>query len=68
MAKVRLKLKPHKGLMKRIKITKHGKIKRHRAGTGHLLSHKSAKRRRRLRKAVIMKPMDAKRIKKMLGI
>ena len=62
------KMKTRKSIMKRIKITKTGKIKRHRAGTGHLLSHKSAKRRRRLRKAVIMKPMDAKRIKKMLGI
>jgi large subunit ribosomal protein L35 len=42
------KLKTHKGLAKRVKITASGKIKHKRAGMGHLMSGKSAKRRRRL--------------------
>jgi len=42
------KLKTHKGLAKRVKITASGKVKHKRAGMGHLMSGKSAKRRRRL--------------------
>lgn len=42
------KQKTHKGLAKRVKITASGKIKHKKAGTGHLMSGKSAKRKRRL--------------------
>lgn len=42
------KLKTHKGLSKRVKITASGKVKHKRAGMGHLMSGKNAKRRRRL--------------------
>ncbi len=42
------KQKTHKGLAKRVKVTARGKIKRRRAGTGHLMGSKNAKRRRRL--------------------
>lgn len=48
MAKFKQKTK--KAIAKRFKLTKTGKIKRHKAGSGHLLSHKSMKRKRRLRK------------------
>jgi large subunit ribosomal protein L35 len=44
------KQKTHKGLAKRVKITAHGKIKHRKAGKGHLMSVKSAKRLRGLRK------------------
>ena len=43
------KQKTHKGLAKRIKVTALGKIKHKCAGSGHLMSSKNAKRRRRLR-------------------
>ena len=43
------KQKTHKGLKKRVKITARGKLKRKRAGAGHLMSGKSGKQRRRLR-------------------
>jgi len=42
------KQKTHKGLSKRVKVTANGKIKRHRSGDGHLMSHKNAKHRRRV--------------------
>ncbi len=42
------KQKTHKGLAKRVKITARGKVKHKRAGTGHLMRTKNAKRRRRL--------------------
>ena len=42
------KLKPHKGLLKRVKITGRGKILRHQACKSHLMSSKTGARRRRL--------------------
>jgi len=42
------KQKTHKGLSKRVKVTATGKINRKRAGAGHLMSKKNAKRRRRI--------------------
>lgn len=44
------KLKTHKGLKKRIRVTKNGKIKRSRAGRRHLLSGKTGKTRRHNRR------------------
>lgn len=43
------KLKTHKGMRKRFKVTASGKIKYRSANRGHKLSHKSSKRKRRLR-------------------
>jgi len=44
------KMKTHKGILKRMRRTRRGKIMRRRANRGHLLSGKSSKRRRRLRR------------------
>ena len=44
------KQKTKKALAKRLKLTKSGKVKRWKAGRGHLMSHKSGKRCRQLRK------------------
>lgn len=62
------KPKTNKAVKKRVKVTKNGKVLLNRAGRGHLLSKKSAKRRRKLRKKKVAAPMDAIRIKKMLGL
>ena len=62
------KLKTNKSAAKRLRVTKNGKIKRFRAGKRHLLSSKSTKRKRRLRKAVMAKPMDCRRLKRLLGL
>lgn len=45
------KMKSHKGLKKRVKVTARGKVKHRRQFTGHLLSGKPGSRRQRLRKA-----------------
>ncbi len=60
------KMKTHKGVKKRVKITKNGKIKRGMAGAGHLMSSKSAKRRRKLRKGGLVCEVFAKRMKMVL--
>ena len=55
------KQKTHKGLAKRVKVTGRGKIKRKKAGSGHLMSGKSGSRRRGLRKATGMSKAMAKK-------
>ena len=44
------KLKTHKGMKKRFKISANGKVLHKRCGSSHLMSHKSGKQVRRLRK------------------
>lgn len=58
------KQKTHKGLSKRLKITARGKIKRRLAGAGHLMSSKTAKRRRRLRTPYVVTGAVAGKIKR----
>ncbi|MBN2181611.1 MAG: 50S ribosomal protein L35 [Sedimentisphaerales bacterium] len=57
------KQKTHKGLKKRIKITSSGKVKCSHSGTGHLMSSKNAKRRRRLSSKTIISSAKAKTVK-----
>jgi large subunit ribosomal protein L35 len=57
------KQKTHKGLSKRVKITGTGKVMRKRAGAGHLMSGKNAKRRRRVTGSAIMSGAQAKAVK-----
>jgi large subunit ribosomal protein L35 len=47
------KMKTHKGSKKRFRVTASGKLKRRQAGKKHLLSHKTGKRKRHLREAII---------------
>jgi len=61
------KQKTHKGLTKRVKVTAKGKVKHKRAGCGHLMSTKNAKRRRRLNNPSIMKSTMAKTVRIGLG-
>jgi large subunit ribosomal protein L35 len=61
------KQKTHKGLAKRVKVTARGKIKHRRAGAGHLMSGKNAKRRRRLGKPSVASTAKAKTMKIALG-
>jgi len=60
------KNKPHKGLLKRVRVTKSGKIKLQKAHGRHLRSHKSAKATRRFRLPTYASPADAKRLRGML--
>ena len=60
------KNKPHKGLLKRVRVTKTGKIKLQRAFGRHLRSHKSGKATRGYRLPTYAHPADAKRLRGML--
>ena len=61
------KMKSHKGARKRFKITGKGEVKRYRAFKSHILTKKSAKRKRRLRRsAMITVRGEAKRLKRLL--
>jgi large subunit ribosomal protein L35 len=60
------KNKSHKASLKRIRITKTGKVKHNRAFGKHLRSHKSGKRLRRLRTDKFMSNPEAKRLEKLL--
>lgn len=62
------KLKTHKGLKKRIKVGAKGKIKRQRAGKGHLLSGKSGRRKQHLRKKAGVSPAFSKIMKRALHL
>lgn len=60
------KMKTHRGVAKRFKVTGSGKIKRAQAGKSHLLSSKKRDRKRRLRHTVIMHAAEEKRISALL--
>jgi len=60
------KMKSHRGAAKRFKIKKSGVIKRNKAFKSHILNKKSSKRKRKLRKAGILVPSNAKVVRKML--
>jgi large subunit ribosomal protein L35 len=61
------KMKGHKGLRKRVKITAGGKVKYKRSGGGHLMSGKNAKRRRRIDSSAIIAGAFARSIKTRIG-
>ncbi|MGO9598229.1 MAG: 50S ribosomal protein L35 [Isosphaeraceae bacterium] len=44
------KLKTHKGMKKRFRVSANGKVSHKRCGSSHLMSHKNGKQVRRLRK------------------
>ena len=60
------KNKPHKGLLKRIRLTKTGLVRHRKAGCKHLKSHKRTVRLRRLRGNSWMSTAESKRLSKLL--
>ena len=60
------KMKTHRGAAKRFKKTGSGKIVRSKANKQHILTKKSPKRKRHLRKSVLVASVDEKRVKQML--
>ncbi|MBI3592547.1 MAG: 50S ribosomal protein L35 [Nitrospirae bacterium] len=60
------KLKTHMGAAKRFKVTGSGKIKRSKAYRGHLLTGKSSKRTRSLRKSALVPEVQYDNVKKLL--
>lgn len=61
------KLKNHKGIAKRIKLSATGKMLRRKAFRGHLLTGKQASTKRTYVKEFEIAPGDAKNVKTMLG-
>ena len=62
------KMKTHKGLLKRVKVSARGKVRYNKSNAGHLMSHKDGNRCRRMRKhSVLDNPKLASRIRRMLG-
>lgn len=65
------KHKPNKGLLKRVRISKKGKgkvVKFKNAGLGHLCSHKSGNRKRKLRKGATAHASDLERVMRLLKV
>lgn len=62
------KHKTNKAAKKRIRVTKSGKLKRGKPGRRHLLSVRTTKRKRHLRKPGLIAAVDAKKVKKLLGL
>lgn len=62
------KLKTRRAVAKRFKLTGNGKLKRSHAYAGHILTKKTTKRKRNLRKSDLVHKADVPRMKRMLGV
>lgn len=60
------KMKTRKGIAKRFKVTKRRKILRRKAGKGHLLTVKTKKRKRSLRRAALVSKSEREKILRLL--
>jgi len=49
-------------------VTASGKIKRAKAYTSHILTKKSSKRKRKLRRSTEVSEVDTRRVRRMLGM
>jgi large subunit ribosomal protein L35 len=61
------KMKTHKGTKKRFRLTATGKVKHRAAGTSHLATRMSQKRKRNLRGTQIVDKVEAAKIRIVLG-
>lgn len=62
------KMKSHRGVAKRFKVTSRGKVRRRRANANHILGKKTSTRKRRLTATdATVSDADRKRIRRMLG-
>jgi large subunit ribosomal protein L35 len=61
------KMKSNRAAAKRFKRTGTGKIRRRKAFASHLLTGKSAKRKRKLRHGTLVDATDRRRVERMLG-
>ena len=61
------KMKTHKGAKKRFSVTSKGKVRRLKAYKSHILTKKSSKRKRQLRRPTTVKTVgDTKRMRRLL--
>lgn len=64
----KVKKKTHKAVKARFKVTGTGKLIRNRPGRGHLLTKKSAKRKRNLQKQRLVDDGQTKMYAHMMGV
>lgn len=62
------KIRTSRSTRKRFKLTAKGRVKRSKAFLSHLLTGKSSKRKRRLRKKVLVSKAEERRIKRLLSV
>ncbi len=60
------KIKSFRGAKKRFKLTSKGKVRRKKAHASHILTKKTTKRKRNLRKPTYLSKADEKRIKRLI--
>jgi large subunit ribosomal protein L35 len=60
------KQKTHRGAAKRFSITAKGKVKRSKAFASHILTKKTTKRKRALRKSALVDSANYKEIKRLI--
>ena len=60
------KMKTHRGAAKRFKRTGSGRVKRSQQGMNHILTKKTSKRKRHLRKSKLISRVDQSRVKELL--
>lgn len=60
------KLKTRKAVAKRVSVTASGKLKRTKANKQHILTKKTTKRKRNLRKASLVDSTNVKQMKRVL--
>jgi large subunit ribosomal protein L35 len=61
------KLKSNRGARKRFRVSGTGKLRRNHAGRNHILTKKTRKRKRKLRKSGTVDATDARRVQRMIG-
>jgi large subunit ribosomal protein L35 len=60
------KMKTHRSSAKRLRITKRGKVVAHKAYASHLMTHKSKKRKRNLRKSRVVEGAAVRHVRRAL--
>jgi large subunit ribosomal protein L35 len=60
------KLKTRRGAAKRFTVTAKGKVKRRKGFLRHILTHKTSKQKRHLRRATLVDKADERSIKRLL--
>lgn len=60
------KMKSNRGAAKRFGVTAKGKVRRKKAFASHILTKKSPKKKRKLRKMNIVEKVDAARVRRMI--
>jgi len=61
------KMKSNRGAAKRFRLTSSGKVRRYKAYASHILTKKTAKRKRNLRKASTIAAADERRARRLIA-